>query len=68
MMEEMMKQWCGEGGKPDFDKMKTFMENCGKMRFSDDELAAMKGMCGGEGMPDLGQMKRFMERRGCRLP
>jgi hypothetical protein len=29
MMQEMMKQCCGEGGMPDFDKMKQFMEKCG---------------------------------------
>jgi hypothetical protein len=29
MMEEMMKQCCGAEGKPDFEKMKKFMESCG---------------------------------------
>ena len=26
MMNEMMKECCGEGGMPDFEKMKAFME------------------------------------------
>ncbi len=29
MMKEMMKQCCGEGGMPEPEKMKEFMENCG---------------------------------------
>ncbi len=48
-----MKQCSGEGGKPNFEKMKEFMESCGKMQFSEDEVATMKGMCGGEVMPDF---------------
>ncbi len=28
-MHEMMKNFCGEDGKPDFEKMKKFMEDCG---------------------------------------
>ena len=27
MFEQMMKQCCGEDGKPDFDRMKQFMEH-----------------------------------------
>ena len=68
MMEEMMKQCCGEGGKPDFEKMKQFMEKCGKEGFSEEEIAMMKGMCGQEGMPDFERMKQFMENCGCRCP
>ena len=68
MMEDMMKQCCGEGGTPDFEKMKQFMEKCGKEQLSEDEIATMKGMCGGEDMPDFAKMKQFMERCGCRLP
>jgi hypothetical protein len=30
MMSEMMKQCCGDDGMPDFEKMKQFMEQCGK--------------------------------------
>ncbi len=68
MMEEMMKLCCCEGGKSDFEKMKEFMESCGKMQFSADEIATTKGMCGGEVMPSFGKMKQFMQRYGCRLP
>ena len=68
MMEEMMKQCCGEAGKPDFEEIKKFMESCGKMQFSEDEIATMKGMCGGEEPPGPEKMKQFMERCGCRLP
>lgn len=68
MMEEIMKQCCGEGGKPNFEKMKELMEGCGKMQFSEDEIATMKRMCASEDMPDFAKMKQFMERCGCRLP
>ena len=36
MMEEMMKQCCSAEGKPDFEKMKKFMESCGKIQFGED--------------------------------
>lgn len=29
MMDQMMKECCGKEGKPDFEKMKKFMEMCG---------------------------------------
>jgi hypothetical protein len=29
---------CTEDGKPGFEKMKHFMEHCGKQQFSEDEL------------------------------
>ena len=29
MMEEMMRECCGPEGKPDFEKMKKFIEKCG---------------------------------------
>ena len=41
MMNEMMAECCGDTGKPDFNKMKTFMEKCGKQDFSEEELAMM---------------------------
>jgi hypothetical protein len=68
MMEEMMKRCCGEDGRPDFDRMKRFMEECGMSGFSEQHIATMKRFCGGEGMPDFGEMKRFMERCGCVPP
>ena len=65
MMQEMLKQCCGVTGKPDFEKMKQFMEHCGKQEFSDDEIAMMKKYCGQEGMPDMAKMKELMEKCGC---
>ena len=68
MMNEAMKQCCGEDGKPDFGEMKQFMEKCGKARFGDHEIEMMKQFCGQEGMPDFEKMKQFMETCGCHLP
>ncbi len=67
MMQEMMKQCCGAEGKPDFDKMKQFMEHCGKQEFSDNEIAMMKQCCSQEGMPDMAKMKQMMESCGCHM-
>ena len=68
MMDEMMKQCCGEEGKPNFEKMKQVMESCGKQGFSDQELAMMKKFCGPEARPDFEKMKQFMEGCGCCFP
>ncbi len=68
MMNEVMKQCCGKGGKPDFGKMKQFMEKCGKAHFGDHEIETMKQFCSQEGMPDFEKMKQFMETCGCHLP
>lgn len=67
MMEEMMKQCCTADGKPDFEKMKQFMEHCGKQQFSEDELAMMKQFCAHKGMPDVEQMKDMMDKCGYRV-
>lgn len=29
MMSQMMKQFCGQSGKPDTEQMKQLMERCG---------------------------------------
>jgi hypothetical protein len=68
MMEEMMKQCCGDNGKPDFEKMKKFMEKCGKTQFGETEIRMMKECCAQEGMPDFKKMKELMEKCGCRIP
>ena len=68
MMEEMMKECCGSEGKPDFEKMKKFMEKCGKSQFSEDDVRMMKACCAEEGMPDVGRMKELMKKCGCRIP
>ena len=68
MMEEMMKQCCGPEGRPDFEKMKEFMERCGKTQFGEEEIRMMKECCGQKGMPDFEKMKQMMEKCGCRLP
>jgi hypothetical protein len=65
MMPEMMKQCCGAGSKLDFDKMKQFMEGCGKHEFSDEDISLMKGFCGQESMPDMSMMMGLMEKCGC---
>ena len=75
MMNEMMAECCGDTGKPDFNKMKTFMEKCGKQDFSGEELAMMceatrfsfeKHCCGPEGRPDTKQMKQLFGDCNCR--
>ncbi len=68
MMEEMMKQCCGPEGKPDFERMKKFMEECRKMQFGEDEIAMLKECCAQEGMPDVEKMKELMKKCGCRVP
>lgn len=68
MMDTMIKACCGEDGRPDFDRMKQFMERCGVRGFSDEHIAMMKQFCGGEGMPDFQQMMAFMEECGCTFP
>ncbi|MDH3671156.1 MAG: hypothetical protein OES46_08305 [Gammaproteobacteria bacterium] len=67
MMSEMMKQCCGKEGMPDFEKMKQFMQSCGKKEFSEDEMAMMKQFCGQEAMPDVENMKQLMEKCGCHV-
>jgi len=67
MMSEMMKQCCGIDGKPDFEKMKQFMPNCGKEGFGGKEIAMMKQFCGQEGMPNMEKMKELMEKCGCQV-
>lgn len=68
MMEEMMKQCCGPEGKPDFEKMKKFMESCGKAQFGEEEIRMMKDCCAKEGIPDFEKMKQMMAKCGCCLP
>ena len=67
-MEEMMKQCCGEGGMPDLEKMKQFMEGFGKMDFDEGKMKMMKEFCGKEGKPHPQEMKAIMEKCGCSLP
>ena len=67
-MNEMMKQCCGGDGKPDFDKMKQFMEQCGKVDFSDADLEVMQQCCKQAGMPDMAKMMQMMESCGCHVP
>jgi hypothetical protein len=65
---EVMAECCGDDGKPDLNKMKAFMEKCGKKDFSEGDFAMMKHFCPPEGTLDSRQMKQFMENRGCRVP
>lgn len=64
-MSQMMKQCCGEDGSPDIEKMKGFMQMCGKSEFSDDELAMMKQFCGQGSKPDAEEMMQLMKKCGC---
>ena len=65
MMSRMMKECCGKDGMPDFEKMKNFMQTCGKSKFSDDETKMMRQFCGQNGKPDAEKMKQLMEKCGC---
>ena len=65
MMGQMMKECCGADGKPDFEKMKGFMEKCGKGNFSEDEIRMLHEFCGRKDQPDAEEMKHFMAKCGC---
>lgn len=67
MMKQMMKKCCGEGGKPDAEKMKQFMVSCGKKDFSEAEMEMMKQFCCKDGGPDPKAMKAMMEKCGCQV-
>lgn len=67
-MEEMMKNCCGEGGKPDPEKMKQFMEGFGKKEFSEAQMEMIHEFCCGEGKPNPQAMKAVMEKCGCGQP
>lgn len=68
MMEEFMKQCCDESGRPDFAKMKRFMEKFGAEEMSGEQMAMMKRFCEGGKMPDMGRMMQFMKECGCEFP
>ena len=63
---EVMAECCGDDG--DLNKMKAFMEKCGKQDFSEGDFAMMKQFCAPAGTLDSRQMKQFMENRGCCVP
>lgn len=65
MMNQMMKECCGTDGMPDFEKMKAFMEKCGKTQFTDDEIKMMREFCAQGGKPDAEMMKQLMKKCGC---
>ena len=68
MMSEMMKQCCGDDGMTNFEKMKQFMEQCGKNEFTEEHMDMMKAFYAGEDMPDFEKMKAMMEKCGCHIP
>ncbi len=68
MMHMMMTHCCDAEGRPDFEKMKGFMIQCGKHDFSSDETSKMKEFSANAGKPDFEKMKAFMEHCGCCLP
>jgi len=67
MMTEMMEQCCTTDGKPDFEKMKQFMEHCGKQGFSEEDKSMMKQFCGQEETPNAEKMQQPMEKCGCHV-
>lgn len=68
MISEMMKKCCGDDGKPDFERMKQYMEKCGKDSFGESEIAMMKQFCCQEGRSNSEKMKEMMEKCGCQIP
>jgi hypothetical protein len=67
-MNEIMAECCGDDGKLDLNKIKAFMEKCGKQDFNEGDFAMMKQFCPPEGTLDPRQLKQFMENRGCCVP
>jgi hypothetical protein len=67
MMTEMMKQCCNTEGRPDVEKMKQFMERCGKQGFSEEDKSMMEQFCSQEGMTDAEEMQKLMEKCGCHV-
>lgn len=65
MMSQMMKECCGEDGRPEFEKMKGFMKKCGKTEFTDEEIKMMQQFCGQTGRPDPQKMQQLMEKCHC---
>lgn len=63
---EMMNKCCSTEGKVNFDKMKQFMEVCGKTNFDNEELAKMKQFCEGQEKPDCETLHTFIENCGCK--
>ena len=61
----MMKGCCDRMGQPNFEKMKNFMERCGKHTFSDEEISTMNQFCAHEDKTDVEKIMAFMERCGC---
>jgi len=65
MMDVMMKKCCDSNGMPDFEKMQSFMIECGKEKFSDDEIKMMKQFCSSGEKPDYEHIKQLMRNCGC---
>jgi hypothetical protein len=67
-MEEMMKQCCGEGGKPDPEKMKQFMEGFGKKEFSEAQMEMIHEFCCGGAKVEPQAINALMEKCECAQP
>lgn len=61
---EMMSQCCGADGTFDFEHMRAFMGRCGKVEFTDAEIAAMRRFCS-DHREMCEKMKLFMKSCGC---
>jgi hypothetical protein len=65
MMNGIMVDRRSGDGRPDINKIKAFMEQCGKQDFDEEKFTVMEQFCDPEGKPDAKQMKQFMENCGC---
>ena len=67
MMDEMMKQCCGPDGRADVERLKAFMERCGKKEFSIEEFQLMEEFCARDKAPDAAQMRELMDNCRCHI-
>ena len=62
---EMMMRCCRADGHLDFERMQSFMQECGKRIFSNEELGRMKSFCQFESPPEFERLHRFLESCHC---
>lgn len=67
-MNEIMQQCCTGDGRADFDKIRRFMEQCGKTHFSHADIGRMQEYCDQAGMADIAKMQDLMVSCGCQFP
>ncbi|MEH6578863.1 MAG: hypothetical protein V7731_17515 [Amphritea sp.] len=64
MKKNMIKQCCDASGKPDYEHIKEFMEQCGKTEFTDEDIKRMKDCCAQRGQLDPEQIKQCLQKCG----